>query len=253
MSHPTANTIESYALGRLKGRNERKLEEHLFVCAPCRTRLLAQDEFVKLVRLGFEAELPVESDHSAPGPKVLPFRTHLPVYSLQAAAGKFGEQQSEVEPEGWVEVQAGQIPLTESMFVIHVKGGSMEPQIPDGCLCAFSGNVSKPYDGKVLLMEQYDEVGGTRFTVEQYRTSANIDPHTKGDKAWLHERITLTPLNPDFASWDVSSDKKIRVIGEFVFVVRPRAHRAFDQLGKKLLMQYRNQNYGHPVMRSLLF
>ncbi len=36
-------------------------------------------------------------------PKVLPFRTHLPVFSLEAAAGKFGKQM-QVEPEGWAEV-----------------------------------------------------------------------------------------------------------------------------------------------------
>ena len=32
-------------------------------------------------------------------PSVLPFRTHLPQYTLEAAAGKFGKQM-DVEPEG---------------------------------------------------------------------------------------------------------------------------------------------------------
>ena len=68
-------------------------------------------------------------------PKVLPFYTHLPQYSLEAAAGKFGEQMA-VEPEGWVEVPT-QIPLTDDMFVTHVKGHSMEPEIPNVSLCAF--------------------------------------------------------------------------------------------------------------------
>jgi hypothetical protein len=99
----------------------------------------------------------------------------------------------------------------------------MEPRIPDGCLCAFTKDVSTPYDGKVLLIEQYEEVGGNRFTVEQYRTSANIDPYIEGDGSWLHERITLTPLNPDYPPWDVASDRKIRVVGEFVFVVPSQA------------------------------
>jgi SOS-response transcriptional repressor LexA len=219
MPHPTAVTIESYTLGRLKGRSERKLEEHLLVCEACRTRLSTEDKIIKMIRGGLEEEAIGESNHSVPVTKVLPFKTHLPVYSLEAAAGKFGKQQIEMETEGWVAVPPGHLPLTESMFVTHIKGGSMEPQIPDGSLCAFTGNVPTPYDGKVLLMERYEEVGGNRFTVEQYRTSDQIDPHREGDREWLHERITLKPINPDYASWEVASDEKIRVLGEFAFVV----------------------------------
>src|SRR5882724_3818215 len=51
-------------------------------------------------------------------PKVLAFRTHLPKYSLRAAAGKFGEHM-EVEPEDWEEVPEG-LKLTEDMFIAHV-------------------------------------------------------------------------------------------------------------------------------------
>jgi hypothetical protein len=66
-------------------------------------------------------------------------RTHLPQYSLEAAAGRFGEQMS-VDPEGWVEVRAN-IPLSDEMFVIHVTGYSMEPLIPNDSLCALRARI----------------------------------------------------------------------------------------------------------------
>ena len=152
-------------------------------------------------------------------PKILHFRTHLPLYSLAAAAGRFGEQQADLNPEGWVEVSPGRIRITRDMFVTHIEGRSMEPDIPDGSLCAFRSNVPAPYDGKIVLMEHYGEVGGNRYAVKRYRTSTKADPSKKGDHAWLHERITLESTNPDYAPWDVASSEKVNVIGEFVFVV----------------------------------
>jgi phage repressor protein C with HTH and peptisase S24 domain len=58
-----------------------------------------------------------------------PFVTHLPVYSLAAAAGRFGHGQA-VSEEGWVQVNGRR--LDENMFVARVVGRSMEPMIPDG-------------------------------------------------------------------------------------------------------------------------
>jgi SOS-response transcriptional repressor LexA len=148
-------------------------------------------------------------------PEVLRFRTHLPLYSLEAAAGKFGKQMG-VEPEGWIEVWP-EIPLTEDMFLTHIKGHSMEPLIPNGSLCAFKADISGLNEGKVVLVEQYGEAGGNRYTVTRYWGSKNLDPHKEGDEAWLHERITLESTNPDYKSWDVASAVKVNVIGEFVF------------------------------------
>jgi hypothetical protein len=159
-------------------------------------------------------------------PEVLHFRTHLPLYSLAAAAGKFGEQQADVNPEGWIEVSPGRIKITRDMFVTHIEGRSMEPDIPDGSLCAFRSNVSAPYDGKIVLMEDYGEVGGNRYAVKRYRTSTKADPNKKGDHAWLHERITLESINPDYAHWEVASSEKVNVIGEFVFTIPDASNRS---------------------------
>jgi hypothetical protein len=126
-------------------------------------------------------------------PKVLRFRTHLPQYSLEAAAGKFGRQMN-VEPEGWVEVRTD-FPLTEDMFVAHVEGHSMEPTIPDASLSVFRSMISGSWEGKVLLLEDYGESGGSRHTVRLCRLSESVDPNGQGNMAWLHHRMTLVSTN----------------------------------------------------------
>jgi hypothetical protein len=150
-------------------------------------------------------------------PHVLPFRTHLPQYSLEAAAGEFGRQMS-VEPEGWVEVQTN-MPLSDDMFVVHVEGHSMEPLIPAASLCAFRYKLAGSWDGKVLLIQQYGVSGGCRYTVKMCRVSKNVDPDPPGNKAVLHERVTLESINHGYESWDVPINAKIRALGEFLFVV----------------------------------
>jgi Peptidase S24-like len=150
-------------------------------------------------------------------PNVLRFWTHLPRYSLEAAAGKFGRQMV-VEPEGWVEVRSA-IPLTDDMFVTHVKGHSMEPTIPDASLCAFRSKMEGAWDGKILLLEHYGESGGSRYTVKLCRLSKDVDPTPPGDDAWLHQRVTLESINPEYKSWDSASADKVRPLGEFLFVV----------------------------------
>jgi phage repressor protein C with HTH and peptisase S24 domain len=216
MSHPTTTAIEFYALSRLHGRN---LVEHLLICEACRARFSKEEETVRSIRSELETEVTVASTRAARVPNIFPFQTHLPLYSLEAAAGKFGKKQ-EVKPEGWIEVQPGHSVLTKDMFVTHVEGYSMEPRIPDGSLCAFRSNVSTPYSGKVLLLERYGEAGGNRYTVSQYRISNIIDSHKEGDLQWLHERFMLEPLNPEYPPWEVASDEKVSVIGEFAFLVQ---------------------------------
>ncbi len=98
----------------------------------------------------------------------------------------------------------------------------MEPDIRDGSLCAFKTNILGPYEGKVLLLEQYSEAGGNRYTIKLYRTSQSPDPHEKGDKSWLHERLTLESINPDYEAWDVPAAETIHVLAEFAFVL-PKA------------------------------
>ena len=80
---------------------------------------------------------------------VIPFVTHLPRYSLSVAAGRLLEN-SVVEAEGWEETPAD-LKLTQEMLVARITGRSMEPKIPDGCLCVFRKGVEGSRQGRLVL------------------------------------------------------------------------------------------------------
>ncbi|MBL8218511.1 MAG: S24 family peptidase [Bryobacterales bacterium] len=147
-------------------------------------------------------------------PKVLPFRTHLPLYSARVAAGRFLED-NEVDAEEWVETPAG-LRFEEGMFVVRITGRSMEPKIPDGSLCVFQAGVTGSRQGKLLLVERRDvsESGG-RYTVKRYRSAKS-----HAGEEWQHSTIRLEPLNPEFEAWELEEDPdKFRIVGEFVRVL----------------------------------
>ena len=144
--------------------------------------------------------------------QVLPFRSHLPVYSLRAAATKFGEDM-EVAEEGWVQAPAG-LRLSQDHFVARVVGRSMEPRIPDGSLCVFRANVTGTRQGKLLLIRRKgaSESGG-EFTIKRYKSEKRST-----EEGWEHSRIHLEPLNPEFQPWDLGPEE-FTVLGEFVAVL----------------------------------
>jgi phage repressor protein C with HTH and peptisase S24 domain len=143
--------------------------------------------------------------------RVRPFITHLPVYSLRAAATKFGEESS-VEEESWVRVDG--LRLSEGMFVARVVGRSMEPLIPDGSRCVFRGNVVGSRQGKIVLVEQFGVADAdARYSVKRY-TSKKV----ASDEKWEHKSIRLEPLNREFEAFELEGDQ-FRVIGEFVKVL----------------------------------
>jgi len=146
--------------------------------------------------------------------EVRPFRTHLPLYTLRAAATRFGES-VDAEQEGWVRAPE-HLRLSEDMFVAHVTGRSMEPLIPDGSLCVFRAGVTGSRQGRRLLIEQLGESDfANRYTVKRY-TSVKAS----GDEGWEHARIRLEPLNPEFEAFDLGPED-FRVIAEFVEVLGP--------------------------------
>jgi len=136
------------------------------------------------------------------------FRTHLPLYTLRAAAGKFGADE-EVEEEDWVRAPAG-LGLAEGMFVAHVEGQSMEPRIPDGSLNIFRGPVVGSRQGKIVLVELIGV--HERFTVKKYTSRKS----SGGEDTWQHERIRLEPLNPEFEAFDLTPDQIKYVVAEWM-------------------------------------
>lgn len=143
-------------------------------------------------------------------PKPLEFQTHLPLYTLRSAAGKFLEN-AEVECEGWVEAPE-QLRLTQDMFVAEIQGTSMEPLVHDGDLAVFRRIPAGSRDGKRVLVEEL----GSRYTLKRY-VSKKI-PYSEDST----ERVTiwLEPLNPEHGEikLDVEEDR-YRIVAEFVAVL----------------------------------
>ena len=142
--------------------------------------------------------------------KVLEFRTHLPRYSLRAAAGKFLDNDEIVE-QGWVEVPAAMQHLGPDMFVAEIVGQSMEPTIPDGSLCVFRAGVVGSRAGRLVLAEDRE---ANAYAVKRYKSEKS-----QGEE-WRHELIRLESLNPGYPSWDLKPDEeRYRIIAEFVRVL----------------------------------
>jgi phage repressor protein C with HTH and peptisase S24 domain len=168
------------------------------------------------IRITDREELPVEDFPRALNrlylqkvqSNVLEFHTHLPRYSLQAAAGAFLEN-AEVEALGWIEAPED-LRLGSDMFVAQIAGHSMEPLIPDGSLCVFRHGVVGSRIGRLVLAEERGAAGNDRYAVKRYHR----DP-TKSERI-----ITLRSLNHDYQDWLLDPDEeKYRIIAEFVRVL----------------------------------
>lgn len=154
-------------------------------------------------------------------PAEVEFVEWLPLYSLKAACGKFGDGEA-VEPLGWVKVDIGR-KLDDRMFVVRAIGRSMEPKIHDGTLCvmrALGANSGGSREGKIVLAQHRaasDPETGGAYSIKRYSSEAT----TEGD-LWRHERITLSPLNPDFPPLSFGPDTPedaLNAIAEFIAVL----------------------------------
>ncbi len=173
-------------------------------------RAVAVDSFARVLeRLYTEHVEPVT---------VRAFQTHVPLYSLRAAAGGLGEEM-EVAPEDWVPAPEG-VHLAPDLFAAHVVGKSMEPRIPDGSLNLFRLHPAGSRQGKILLIQRFGVLEETaRFTVKRYTSRKRATGGGEFDDAqWEHERIRLEPLNPDFEPWDVEP-RDFAVVAEWLRVL----------------------------------
>jgi len=148
---------------------------------------------------------------------VLEFRTHLPRYSLRAAAGRFLDNQ-EISEEGWVETPED-LRLGKDMFVAHIVGRSMEPLIPDGSLCVFRHGVAGSRNGRLVLAENRTAGGTDQYAVKRYQSQKEAS-----EEGWRHTGIRLESLNPGYPTWDLDPDPdsgqdKYRILAEFVRVL----------------------------------
>jgi hypothetical protein len=140
---------------------------------------------------------------------VLQFQTHLPRYTLSAAAGRFLDN-AEVEPEGWEEAPMD-LRLNDKLFVAHIEGDSMEPLIPNHSLCVFRYDVTGSRQGRLVLVQE-----GESFAIKRYASRKEIAE----DGTWRHTRVTLESINPDGPTWNLDPDEsKYRIMAEFVRVL----------------------------------
>ncbi len=146
-------------------------------------------------------------------------KTLLPLYSLKAAAGDFGNGEA-VEPEGWIEAD-GVGRLDEKMFACRAVGRSMEPTIRNGDYLVFRAKPAGTRQGKIVLAQYRgppDPDTGGSFTVKRY--SSEKDAHDEG--CWRHARVTLAPTNPEYLPIVLSARdaESVQIVAEFVAALR---------------------------------
>lgn len=146
------------------------------------------------------------------------FKTLLPLYTLKAAAGYFGNGEA-VEPEAWIEAE-GIGRLDYQMFVARAVGRSMEPRIYDGDFLVFRSKPVGSRQGKIVLV-QYQEIAdpetGGSYTVKRYRSEKS---HS-AEGEWRHTKITLEPLNSEFQPviLEPEDEGAIQIIAEYMFTL----------------------------------
>lgn len=143
---------------------------------------------------------------------------YLPVYSIKAACGYFGEG-DEVNELGWIRAE-GVGKLNRNMYVVQAIGHSMEPRINDGDFCVFRANPAGSRQGKIVLVQHtnyYDPDYSGAYSIKEYSSVKSYDEFGN----WQHEKIELKPLNKDYNPIILTPDDgdEFRVIGEFVCVL----------------------------------
>lgn len=116
------------------------------------------------------------------------FKTLLPLYSLKAAAGYFGEGEA-VEAEAWIEAE-GVGRLDDQMFVCRAVGRSMEPGIRDGDYVVFRARPAGTRLGKIVLVQYRgpaDPDTSGSYAVKCYASDKQRDD----EGGWKHTRVIL--------------------------------------------------------------
>ncbi len=150
---------------------------------------------------------------SVPVP-VRKFETHLPMYSLRSAAGKFLEN-SEIEPEGWLEIP-GAPHLSQGQFVARIQGTSMEPLVADGSLAVFDTETKGSRVGRLVLVEERRPGGANGYTLKKYESVKLAFSEDSTQRV----AIRLLPLNPEHDMIELDpEDDRYQIVGFFVRVL----------------------------------
>lgn len=140
----------------------------------------------------------------------------IPLYTIRAACGYFGEGRLP-EEEGWVDATGlGFTPDPQRHFAVHAKGDSMLPKIKDGDICIFEWYNAGSRNGEIVLSQisEYDDAYDGRYTIKRYHSEKTVT-----DEGWQHSKVELQPLNIDFEPIELSEDDDVRTIGIFKCVL----------------------------------
>jgi SOS-response transcriptional repressor LexA len=148
--------------------------------------------------------------------KVRKFETHLPMYSLRSAAGRFLEN-SEIEPEGWIEIPESR-GLSQGQFIARIQGTSMEPVVPDGSLAVFDTESKGSRVGRLVLVEERRRGGANAYTLKKYVSEKKAFSEDTAERA----AIRLLPVNPEHDVIELDpEDERYQIIGFFVRTLDP--------------------------------
>jgi DUF2075 family protein len=142
----------------------------------------------------------------------------LPLYSIKAACGLFGEWQT-VNEDGWIKVE-GMGRLNRNMFVVKAIGKSMEPQISNNDLCVFRANVVGSRNNKIVLVQHNNYIDSENqgsYSIKKYTSEKTYDKETG---QWQHEKIVLKPLNEDYKPIIIEEEDGYLVVAEFVSILK---------------------------------
>ena len=140
----------------------------------------------------------------------------IPLYTIRAACGYFGEGRLP-EEEGWIDASGlGFTPDSKRHFAVHAKGDSMLPKIKDGDICIFEWYNAGSRNGEIVLSQisEYDDAYDGRYTIKRYHSEKTVT-----NEGWQHSKVELQPLNPDFEPIELSEDDDVRTIGIFKCVL----------------------------------
>ncbi len=152
-------------------------------------------------------------------PDEFKYKEYLPIYSLAAAAGKFGEG-TDAHEEGWIKVDIGK-ELSKKMFATKVRGHSMEPLIPHNSYCVFMADVVGSRQGKIVLCQHHDITdpdSGGKYTVKRYKSEKKFNQ----DGTWEHEKIILESLSKEYKPiiLPTCEEGEFKIIAEFIEVIK---------------------------------
>jgi hypothetical protein len=151
--------------------------------------------------------------------EVRPFENALPVFTLDVAAGEFGENQI-VEEMNWISPPES-FRISKDHFACRIVGESMNKIIPNGSYAVFRKYTGGSRNGEIILVEHtdlHDSDFGSCYTVKEYKSEKFED-----EDGWKHSKIILKPLSTmDYEDIVLEDDEisRFRVIGVFECVVK---------------------------------